>query len=141
MRPGWALVIWPNRGELALMELSDLNQDERVALIGLMKSVVLSDAEVSEDELEHIESLVDAFGEGEYQKSLDGFETRFLDAAAFRTFLKTVSRQDARDLIFGTVLEAAGEGALEGREADLLDWLSKAWNVKIEIADGVGADD
>ena len=34
------------------------------------------------------------------------------------------------------MLEGAGEGALDGGEADLLDWLSKAWNIKIEIADG-----
>jgi hypothetical protein len=121
---------------LPQMELSDLNHDERTALIGLMKLTVLSDGDVSEDELEHIETLVEAFGDGEYQRMLDAFEKRFVDVAPFRDFLRGVSRQDARDLIFGTVLEAAGEGALEGREADLLDWLSKTWNVKIEIADG-----
>ena len=118
------------------MELSDLNQDERTALVGLMKSIVLSDSDVSEDELEHIESLVAAFGEGTYQRTLDAFDKRFVEEAPFREFLRTISRQEARDLIFGTVLEAAGEGALEGGEADLLDWLSSAWNVKIEIADG-----
>jgi hypothetical protein len=117
------------------MELTDLNQGERTALIGLMKLVVLSDSDVSEDEHEHIEELVDAFGEGEYQRTLDAFETQFSGPAQFRDFLMGISRQDARDLIFGTVLEAAGEGALEGREADLLDWLARVWNVKIEIAD------
>jgi hypothetical protein len=122
------------------MELSDLNEDERTALIGLMKLIVLSDSDVSEDELEHIESLVDAFGEGTYQHTLDAFDQRFVQEATFREFLRTISRQEARDLIFGTVLEAAGEGALEGGEADLLDWLSKAWNVKIEIADGAAVD-
>jgi len=119
------------------MELSDLDQGERTALIGLMKLVVLSDTEVSDDELDHIETLVDAFGEGEYQRTLDALETQLADPAQFRDFLRGVSRQDARDLIFGTVLEAAGEGALEGREAELLDWLSRNWNVKIEIADSV----
>ena len=34
------------------------------------------------------------------------------------------------------MLESAGEGALDGGETDLLDWLSKTWNIKIEIADG-----
>jgi hypothetical protein len=121
---------------LPAMELSELNHDERTALVGLMKLVVLSDRDVSEDELEHIESVADAFGDGEYQRTLDAFDKRFVDIGPFRDFLRGITRQDARDLIFGTVLEAAGEGALEGGEADLLDWLSKAWNVKIEIADG-----
>ena len=123
---------------LPVMELSDLDQGERTALIGLMKLVVLSDTEVSDDEVDHIETLVDAFGEGEYQRTLDALETQLREPLRFRELLRGISRQDARDLIFGTVLEAAGEGALEGREAELLDWLSKTWNVKIEIADSVG---
>ncbi len=115
------------------MELGDLNQDERTALVGLMKLVVMSDEEVSEDELEHIEVLVSAFGEEGYQRTLDAFEKRFQDEKSFRAFLKGIGRQDARDLIFGTILESAGEGALDRAETDLLDWLSQAWNIKIEI--------
>jgi len=119
------------------MEIADLNQDERTALVGLMKLVVLSDGNVTEDELEHVETLVDAFGEGEYQRTLDAFEKRFNDEESFRKFLRGIGREDAREVIFGTVLESAGENALDHNETDLLDWLSKAWNIKIEIADGV----
>jgi hypothetical protein len=119
------------------MELADLNQDERTALVGLMKLIVMSDGNVTEDELEHVESLVEAFGEGEYQRTLDAFEKRFTDEPSFRNFLRGIGREEAREIIFGTVLESAGEGALDGGEADLLEWLSKAWNIKIEIADGL----
>ena len=38
------------------------------------------------------------------------------------------------------MLEGAGEGALDGSEADMLDWLAKAWNIKIEIADGIARE-
>ena len=62
-------------GNLAAMELADLNQDERTALVGLMKLIVLSDGNVTEDELEHVETLVDAFGEGEYQRTLEVLKT------------------------------------------------------------------
>jgi hypothetical protein len=120
------------------MELRDLNQDERTALVGLMKVVVMSDGNVSEEEIEHVETLVDAFGEGEYERTLERFEQTFPDAAAFKTFLGTIARQEAREVIFATVLESAGEGALEGAEADLLEWLSGIWNVSIEIADDAG---
>ena len=100
------------------MELPDLNQDERTALVGLMKLIVLSDGNVTEDELEHVETLVDAFGEGEYQRTLEAFEKRFTDEKSFREFLRKVGREEAREVIFGTVLEGAGEGALDGVEAD-----------------------
>jgi hypothetical protein len=117
------------------MELPDLNQDERTALVGLMKLIVMSDGEVSEDELEEVETLVDAFGDEGYQRTLDTFEKRFQDEESFKKFLKTIGRQEARDLIFGTVLEGAGEGALDSAETGLIDWLAQTWNVKIEIAE------
>jgi hypothetical protein len=119
------------------MELGDLNQDERTALVGLMKLTVMSDGNVSEEELESVEELVDAFGEGGYQRTLDAFEKRFTDVDSFKTFLKATGagRSDARELIFGTVLEAAGAEAIEGREAELLDWLGREWDIKIEIED------
>jgi hypothetical protein len=123
------------------MELPDLNQDERTALVGLMKLIVMSDGEVSEDELEHVEMLVGAFGEDGYQRTLDAFEARFQDEASFKLFLKTIGRQEARDLIFGTVLDGAGEGALDSAETGLLDWLVQTWNVKIEIADETDKSD
>jgi hypothetical protein len=118
------------------MDLEDLNQDERMALVGLMKLVVMSDGNVAEEEVEHVQDLVDAFGEEGYEATLEGFEQRFPDEETFRKFLGGIGRQEARELIFGTVLEGADEGALEGAEASLLDWLSTLWNVKIEIADG-----
>jgi hypothetical protein len=93
----------------------------------------MSDGEVSEDELEHVETLVGAFGDEGYQRTLDAFEKRFQDEASFKKFLQGIARQDARDLIFGTVLESADEGALDNAETGLLDWLAQAWYVKIEI--------
>jgi hypothetical protein len=119
------------------MELSDLNQDERTALVGLMKLTVMSDGNVSEEELESVEELVDAFGEGGYQSTLDAFEKRFTDVESFKKFLKATGagREDARELIFGTVLEAAGAEAIEGSEAELLDWLGREWDIKIQIED------
>jgi hypothetical protein len=124
------------------MELEDLNQDERTALVGLMKLTVMSDGNVSEEELESVEDLVEAFGEDAYQRTLDAFEKRFNDVESFKGFLKTIGagRQEARELIFGTVLEAAGAEAIEGREAELLDWLGRTWDVKIQIEDDEEAE-
>ena len=121
------------------MEIRDLNPDERQALVGLMKVLVMSDGNVTEDELEHVEALVEAFGADEYQRMLDAVATQFKDEAAFRKFLTGITRQEARDLIFATVLEGAAENALDSNEGELLDWLSSTWNVKVEIDDGAGA--
>ena len=110
------------------MELSELNQDERTALVGLMKVVVMSDGNVTEDEIEHVETLVEAFGEEEYQRTLEAFEKRFLEEADIREVLRGVGRQDAREVIFGTLLESQGR-ALDGGERPAR-WLSKTWNIR-----------
>jgi hypothetical protein len=117
------------------MELTDLNADERLALVGLVKAVVMADGKVSEDEMDEVQEIVDAFGEEAYRGFLDTFESRFPDEDSFRTFLKTIDRQEARELIYGTILAGAAADAIEGHESELLTWLAQAWNVEITVAE------
>jgi hypothetical protein len=125
----------PGPANLPGMELRDLNADERVALVGLLKLVVVSNGNVSEDELEEVQQVADAFGEEAYEGALDAFEARFLDEQSFQTFLRTIGRQEARDLIYGTVLQAAAADAIEGQESEILSWLAEAWNIQVQVVD------
>src|SRR5678815_2451080 len=51
------------------------------------------------------EDIVGALGEERYRQGLDAFEARFRDETGFKKFLETITRQDARELIYGTILE------------------------------------
>jgi len=115
------------------MELKDLNGDERTALVGLMREVVMADANLSDDELDEVADIVDAFGEEGYQAALDAFEARFSDEESFRGFLATITRQEARELIYGTVLQGAAADAIEGGESELLTWLADTWKIEVQI--------
>jgi len=117
------------------MDLQDLNGDERTALVGLMREVVMSNANLSDDEIDEVADIVDAFGEEGYQAALDAFEARFSDEEGFRRFLATITRQDARELIYGTVLQGAAADAIEGGESELLSWLADTWKVEVKIED------
>ena len=125
------------------MELKDLNGDERTALVGLMREVVLSDSNLSDDEIDEVADIVGAFGEEGYQAALDAFEARFSDEEHFRSFLAGIKRQEARELIYGTVLQGAAGDAIEGGESELLSWLADAWKIEVQIEDppegGAGA--
>jgi hypothetical protein len=113
------------------MELADLNKDEQIALAGLLEFVVLASGHVTEDEEHEIAAIVEALGDEPYRVAVEEVDKRFPDEQALRTFLSSIERQEAREIIYGTVTEAAMTDTVEGRESALLEWLAKEWNVEV----------
>jgi hypothetical protein len=118
------------------MELRDLNHEERLSLVALLQEVVGADSSASEAEANAIDRVVQALGEDEYQRLVDEVDSRFTDEVGLKTFLAGIGRQEARELIYGTVLETATADTVSTSESDVLDWLARTWNVRVEIADG-----
>ena len=114
------------------MELTDLNKEEQIALAGLLEFVVLASGHVTEDEQAEIDAIVEALGEDAYDAAVAEVDKRFSDEQTLRKFLSTISRQEAREVIYGTVIEAAMTDTVEGRESALLDWLAGEWNVEVK---------
>jgi uncharacterized tellurite resistance protein B-like protein len=113
------------------MELADLDKTEQIALAGLLEYVVLASGQVTEDEQREIDAIIDAIGEEAYQAAVDEVDARFKDEKGLRDFLKTITREEAREVIFGVISEAAMADTVEGRESALLDWLTKEWNLEV----------
>jgi hypothetical protein len=107
------------------VEPSDLRGDERLALVALLEAAVVADGSVSDDEVEDIRKVVDAFGEDEYRKLVDEVARRFQSQDDLMNFLETIQRPEARDLIYGFFLAEASGEALRGRESELVDWLAE----------------
>ena len=114
------------------MEITDLNQNERIALLALLQRIVAADGRVSDGETDEIADLVDAFGEEAYRHAFDEAGRRFPDEESLKAFLLTIDRPEAREIIMGELLEAAIPGAVEGHESALLGWLSDAWGIEVE---------
>jgi hypothetical protein len=113
------------------MELADLNKDEQLALAGLLEFVVLASGHVTEEEQAEIDAIVDALGEDRYRAAVNEVDKRFPDEPALRTYLGSITRQEAREVIYGTVIEAAITDTVEGRESALLEWLADAWKIEV----------
>ena len=118
------------------MELQDLSHDERLALVALMEWVVKSDVRFVEDEAERLRGVVGALGEDTYQALADEVFERFANDEDLEAFLPSITRQEARDLIYETVLEVAMADAIDVRESDMLDRLRKLWGIEIRFDDG-----
>jgi uncharacterized tellurite resistance protein B-like protein len=115
------------------MELGDLTHDERVALVALLELVVESDGAASDDELDVLQNVIDALGETAYAEAAAEADERFGDEAELKAFLPSITRQDARELIYGTVLDTALPDAIGRHESTMLDWVAKAWDVAVQI--------
>ncbi len=115
------------------MEIRDLNEDEQLALMGLIEFVAESNARISEEEQEELSHLVEAFGAKKYRALVDAVDEKFGNEEALRAHLGTIERQEARDLIYGLALETALADAENLSHSEMLDWLRGEWNVSVEI--------
>jgi hypothetical protein len=79
--------------------------------------------------------VIDALGREEWQQLVAEVDRRFPTEVELQAFLPSIVRQDARDLIYGTALDTAIEDAVDMFESQLLDWLAKLWNVRVEFED------
>jgi Tellurite resistance protein TerB len=123
-------------GYRCLMELSDLRSDERLALVALLEAAVVADGSVSDDEVEDIRKFVDAFGEDEYRKLVDEVSRRFQSRDDLLSFLETIERPEARELIYGLFLQEAAGEVVRGREPQLIAWLAETWGIEVKLDDG-----
>jgi hypothetical protein len=116
-----------------VMELNELTREERIALVALLELAVEADATVSDDEVEELQETVDAIGADAYREAAAEVDNRFRDEDDLKAFLRTITRQEARELIYEAVLEAVMPDAIGAREAALLEWLAKEWSVTVRF--------
>ena len=115
------------------MEIKDLDQQERVVLAALVKFTVMSDGLVSEGEAGEIDAIVAELGEVNYQVAMDVAREKVTDLESLRQVLESVTRQEARELLYGTVIELSLPESIDPREGELLDLLSEVWSIQPEF--------
>lgn len=122
------------------MELRDLDHDERLALLGLVQFMGESNRNVTDEESATIAQIVAALGAESYRAVAAEADERFADEDALRAFLRLVGGPEARELIYGAVLEVALGDTIQKSESELLDWLALEWRVQVSFdpAEGGG---
>jgi hypothetical protein len=115
------------------MELTDLDPNERLALVALIEATVQADHGVSQEEEEVLADIVDAIGEGHYREAVEAADKRFQNEGDLKAFLQGIQREEARGLIYGTLLDLAMSDVVTGNESPLLAWLASTWNVEAAI--------
>ncbi len=117
------------------MELTDLTHDEQLALVALIELVVAADRAVSDEERAEVARVAGIVGDESYRALADEADERFADEQSLRAFLTALHRQEARELIYGTLLEVALPDTIDTRESSFLGWLAKAWSITVRIVE------
>jgi hypothetical protein len=109
------------------MELSELDEDETLALVALTRAIVLGDQRVSAAEAETVPRIIEGLGYAAYQRAVTAALSRFPDEPSLQSFLPTIRRPEARSLIESTLRRLAKSDGVVPSEERILDWLAAAW--------------
>jgi uncharacterized tellurite resistance protein B-like protein len=111
------------------MQLTDLEPAERLALVALSRHVARADGKVSPPEGQAIARIASDLGEQTYRQLFARAIEEFPDEMTLQLFLEGIQRQEARALIFHTILQVAAVDSISQEEGPLLAWLEEAWSI------------
>lgn len=111
------------------LDLKDLDDDEALALGGLIRILIRLDGSFSEEEEEHMDSVAAEVGDRETLWNIISRSAQELaDDEAIRRKALMVDRSAARDLIRYVLERIAMADSITVSEQKLLDWLDEeAW--------------
>lgn len=119
-----------------MMTIQELTRDEQLALVALSELTVVSNRTVTDTEVAELDSLAHELGDETFQGLANEAEHRFTDRESLSAFLSTITRPEARELIYGTVLTEALADTMPHEESRFLEALAKEWGVPVQV-DGV----
>ena len=118
------------------MNLSDLTLDEKTAFVALIERVAMGDRDISDTDQAAIDDVVAELGEDNYRLLMERVDELFKSNDDLKAFLKQIQRPEARELIYGTLLQEIIGDTTDHEESTFLEWLAKAWNVPVDYSGG-----
>ena len=111
------------------MNIHELNDQELLTLVVLAKYMVHVDGEVSSSEMVDLVSLGEAVGMERFAAALDATKDQYKDPHAVLHFVNSVTRYDAKVLIFILLEELAKGDGVETPEEATLKELRMRWEI------------
>lgn len=111
--------------------LTSLSKEERIFLAGCIKSMMLSDGTIENQEILELDDLISHLNFSDFDECLEEFERVVRDDESFWEMAGSIKRPTARE----TVLESLREimlhaGIPGGTEESLIHRLETAWRSK-----------
>ena len=111
------------------MNLTDLNADERLALIGLVAQMVSADGEMSEEEMAELGQLGAEMGQDAFASAFEAQKSRFSSLDDAIDFASKIENQDAREMIHTCLVDMAQSDGLADEEAHIIRRVALMWGI------------
>jgi uncharacterized tellurite resistance protein B-like protein len=112
------------------MTLSDLTADEQLVLGALIRTVVRADGRFTEEEEQRIQDIGAELGSADdLWRAVSDSAQRYTSEAATRAAVPTITRPEARGMIYDVVVSVAQADTIAAGEQALLDSLRQAWGI------------
>ena len=116
------------------MELEQLDSQERLVLVAALRLTVLADGRATEGEARELDTVVGSMGQANYDAAFEQADREIRDLGELDSKLATVTREEARELIYGTVLTVTLADSTGVAEEPVLERMARAWNLRVEVA-------
>lgn len=114
------------------MTLAELDRDEQIALVALLGKLLVADGGGSDGEGRKVAEVVTALGQDAYDSAFEEAQDRYQEIDELKALLRRIGRQDARELIFATLMDVSIVDGMRSAEADLLEWLEAEWRIEVK---------
>ncbi len=112
------------------MKLDELQEDELLAFMALLKQLIRADGELSESEVDHLAALGEALGEERWQRSFGAVKGRFKSKSDIPELAAMVTRAEARICIHKALSTVAHSDSTTKEEAEILNALDTLWGLQ-----------
>ena len=111
------------------MNLSELNHEETVVLLGFMRVIIQADGEFTESERVHVANVRDTLGLERFQTAMHEATQRFDTNDALKDATKAIARPEAREVIHALLVEVAEADSVTPEEEKPLRWIESWWSL------------
>lgn len=112
------------------MEIEQLNQDEAMVLVGLMREIVQADDAFSDEERSNVYAVRQAMGPDRFDDTVVKARETFGTRGELKEAAKALERADARQLIYDVCKRIAESDGLDDEEIKPLRWLASWWGTE-----------
>jgi uncharacterized tellurite resistance protein B-like protein len=114
------------------LSFRNLDETEALAFAVLVRAVIAADGRLDDEERDALQQLAVEYGEEAFWALMDRAAEAMNGPEAVQALASRVQRTEARELIYGVLVDVAIAGAIDPREQAILDWLVQAWGIDVE---------